>query len=272
VKFIFQPAEEGAPVGGAGPMIADGVLESPKVDAIFGLHVFPGPLGAVMYRPGGMMAAGDLFRIVVRGRQTHGALPWRGVDPIVVGSQIVLALQTIVSRQLDITKAPAIVTVGAFNGGVRENIIPDSAVLTGTIRALDESMHQDMIARMKRMVESIAAASGATAEFKLDLGYPVTSNDPALTARMLPTLQRVAGRDKVQEIPPVTGGEDFSRFQQKVPGLFVFLGVTPPTQDWHSAAPNHSPLFFADERALPTGVRTMAGLAVDYLLGGKVAQ
>jgi amidohydrolase len=272
VKFIFQPAEEGAPVGGAGPMIADGVLESPKVDAIFGLHVVPGPLGAVMYRPGGMMAAGDLFRIVVHGKQTHGAQPWRGVDPIVVGSQIVLALQTIVSRQLDITAAPAIVTVGAFNGGVRENIIPDSAVLTGTIRALDESMHQDMIARMKRTVESIAAASGATAEFRLDLGYPVTSNDPALTARMLPTLQRVAGREKVQEIPPVTGGEDFSRFQQKVPGLFVFLGVTPADRDWHTAAPNHSPLFFADERALPTGVRTMAGLAVDYLLGAKEAR
>jgi amidohydrolase len=267
VKFLFQPAEEAAPVGGAGPMIRDGVLENPKVDAIFGLHVWPGPRGAIFYRPGSLLAAADNFRIVVRGRQTHGASPWGGVDPIVVGSQIVIALQTIVSRQVDLTTAPAIVTVGAFNGGVRENIIPDSAVLIGTIRSLDEPMHQQLLARVKRTAESIAQSAGATADVRIVLGYPITVNNSALTASMLPTLRRVAGTDKVMETPPVTGAEDFSRFQEKVPGLFVFLGVTPPNKDWRTVAKNHSPLFEADEAALPVGVRTMAGLAVDYLAG-----
>jgi amidohydrolase len=266
VKFLFQPAEE-TPPGGAGPMIRDGALENPKVDAIFGLHVWPGPLGAIFYRPGSLLAAADNFRIVVRGRQTHGASPWGGVDPIVVGSQIVIGLQTIVSRQVDITTAPAIVTVGAFNAGLRSNIIPDSAVLIGTIRSLDEPMHQQLLARVKRTAESIAQSAGATADVRIVLGYPITVNNSALTASMLPTLRRVAGTDKVMETPPVTGAEDFSRFQEKVPGLFVFLGVTPPNKDWRTVAKNHSPLFEADEAALPVGVRTMAGLAVDYLAG-----
>jgi amidohydrolase len=269
VKFLFQPAEEGAPEGGAGPMIRDGALENPKVDAIFGLHVMPGPLGSIAYRAGPILGAGDIFRVVVHGRQTHGAAPWGGVDPIVIGSQIVLGLQTIVSRQVDITKAPAIVTVGAFNGGLRNNIIPDSAVLIGTIRALDEGIHQELLMRVKRTAEAIAASAGATADVRIDLGYPVTSNDAALTARMLPTLRRVAGPTKVMEVPPITASEDFSRFQEKVPGVFVFLGVTPVTKDWRTVARNHSPLFEADEGALPVGVRTMAGLAVDYLSGGR---
>jgi len=268
VKFVFQPAEEAAPMGGAAPMIKDGVLENPKVDAIFGLHVMPGPIGTIAYRAGPLLAAADNFRIVVRGKQTHGASPWGGVDPIVVGAQIVLGLQTIVSRQVDITTAPAIVTVGAFNGGVRENIIPDSVVMIGTIRSLDEPMHQELLKRVKRTAESIAQSAGATADVTITLGYPITINDAPLTAKMLPTLRRVAGADKVMEIPPVTGGEDFSRFQEKVPGLFVFLGVTSPDKDWRTVAKNHSPLFEADEAALPVGVRTMAGLAVDYLVAG----
>ena len=267
VTFIFQPAEESAPLGGATPMIRDGALDNPKVNAIFGLHVWPGPVGDLTYRSGAILASADNLRIVVRGRQSHGASPWAGVDPIVVGAQIVLGLQTIVSRQVNLTTAPAIVTIGAFNGGVRENIIPDSVVMIGTIRAFDETIHQDMLARVKRTAESIAESAGATAEVKIELGYPVTVNDAALTARMLPTLRRVAGTDKVSEIPPKTVSEDFSRFQQQVPGLFVFLGVTPPGKDWRTAAGNHSPLFEADEAALPVGVRTMAGLAVDYLAG-----
>jgi amidohydrolase len=265
VKFLFQPAEEAAPLGGAAPMIKDGALENPKVDAAFGLHVWPGPLGSIMYSTGAMLAASDNFRIVVHGRQTHGANPWGGVDPIVVSSQIVLGLQTIVSRQVDITKAPAIVTVGAFNGGVRENIIPDSVVMIGTIRSLDESMHQELLKRVKRTAESIAESAGATADVRIELGYPITLNDKALTTSMLPTLRRVAGADKVVETPATTGGEDFSRFQEKVPGMFVFLGVTSPSKDWRTVPRNHSPLFEADEAALPVGVRAMAGLAVDYL-------
>lgn len=272
VKFIFQPAEESAPVGGAGPMIADGVLENPKVNAIFGLHVFAGPLGRITYRSGPTMASADNLRIVVRGKQTHGAAPWAGMDPIVIGSQIVLALQTIVSRQVNITTAPAIVTIGSFQAGLRGNIIPDSAVMIGTIRALDEGIHQELLSRVKRTAELVAQSAGATAEVTIELGYPVTVNDPALTASMLPTLRRVAGPGKLLEVPPATASEDFSRFQQKVPGLFVFLGVTPPSQDWRKAASNHSPLFEADEGALPVGVRTMVGLAVDYLSMASTAR
>ncbi len=267
VKFLFQPAEEDVRAGGAGPMIRDGALENPKVDAIFGLHVMPGPVGSIAYRPGGLLASADGLRIVVHGMQTHGAMPAGGIDPIVVGAQIVLGLQTIVSRQVDLTTAPAIVTVGVFNAGVRGNIIPDSAVLIGTIRALDEPMHQQLIARVKRTAQSIAQSAGATADVDVVLGYPITINDPALTARMLPTLQRVAGAGNVKEVPPTTASEDFSRFQEKVPGLFVFLGVTPPNKDWRTVPRNHSPLFEADESALPVGVRTMVGLAVDYLNG-----
>jgi amidohydrolase len=267
VKFIFQPAEE-TPPGGAGPMIKAGVLDNPRVNAIFGLHVMPGRLGSISYKSGSLMASADNFRIVVHGKQTHGAAPWGGVDPIVIGSQIVLALQTIVSRQLDITTAPAIVTVGAFNGGIRQNIIPDSAVMIGTFRALDLKAREQIIARIKRTAESIAQSAGGTADVSIELGYPVTVNDSALTAQMRPTLMRVAGADKVEEVPPITGAEDFSRFQEQVPGLFVFLGVTPDSKDWRTVPKNHSPLFEADEGALPVGVRTMAALAVDYLSRG----
>jgi amidohydrolase len=267
VKFVFQPAEESPPNGGAGPMIDAGILENPKVDAAFGLHVMPGPAGVVRYRAGPLMASADNFRIIVRGRQTHGAMPWAGVDPIVVGAQIVLGLQTIVSRQLEITKSPAIVTVGAFNAGVRSNIIPDSAVLIGTIRSFDEGVRREAQTRMRKTAEGIAQSAGATVDVQLELGYPVTVNNEPLMGRMLGTLQRMAGPENVEEAIPTTGAEDFSRFQQKVPGVFVFLGVTPRAKDWRTTAANHSPLFEADELALPVGVRVMTGLALDYLTG-----
>ena len=267
VKFIFQPAEEGHPEGGGGAerMIADGALENPKVDAIFGLHVWPGPAGMIGYRPGPTMAASNSYKVTVTGRQTHGAAPWNGVDPIVTASQIVVGLQTIVSRQVNITEVPAIVTVGAIQGGVRNNIIPDSVVMIGTIRTFEPRQRALVFESVQRTAEQIAASAGARARVVVDSGYPVTFNDSTLTQRMVPSLRRVAGQD-VQVQPLVTGAEDFSYFQERVPGLFVFLGVTPRDQDWRKAAANHSPYFFADESALPVGVRAMASLAVDYLM------
>jgi amidohydrolase len=268
VTFIFQPAEEGAPAGergGAEVMIEEGALANPTPGAIFGLHVLPYPSGQIRYRPGGAMASSDAFRVVVRGRQTHGAQPWAGIDPVVVAAQIVLALQTIPSRQIDLTAGPAIVTVGAINGGVRYNIIPDSVVMLGTIRAFDPAVRRDIHQRVRRTAESIAQSAGASAAVTIDSGPPVTYNDPALTDRILPTLRRVAGPDGVQLNKPITPAEDFSRYQERIPGVFLFLGVRPAGTDSTSAAPNHSPRFFVDEGALPTGVRTLAYLAVEYL-------
>jgi len=267
VKFIFQPAEEGVPSGesgGAEMMIAEGALDNPKPGAIFGLHVFPYPAGEIHYRAGGAMASADGLRIVVRGRQTHGAQPWSGIDPIVVASQIVLGLQTITSRQVDITSSPAIVTIGAVHGGVRNNIIPDSVVMIGTIRAFDTAMRRDIWMRVRRTAEGVAQSAGAVAAVTIDSGPPVTYNDPTLTEQMTPTLRRVAGADKVGSAEAKTTAEDFSRYQEKIPGLFFFLGITPPGVDPRSAAPNHSPRFFVDEAALPVGVRALAHLAVDY--------
>ena len=271
VKFIFQPAEEasGTGLGGAAAMVRDGALGDPRPTAIFGLHSFAGyRVGEIAVRSGGLMASSDGLRIIVRGRQTHGAIPWGGVDPIVVASQIVLALQTIVSRQVDLTTSPAIVTVGSIHGGVRGNIIPDSVVLVGTIRTFDQRMRQQIHERVRRTAASTAEGAGATAVVTIDLGNGVTLNDPALTARMRPTLARVAG-SRLVEARQTTTSEDFSRFQEQVPGLFIFLGVTPEGQDLTQVAQNHSPRFFADERALPVGVRTLVGLAVDYLAGPR---
>jgi len=269
VKFIFQPAEEGPPAGeegGAPLMVKEGVLQNPRPDAIFGLHVWPGPLGSLSYRSGGAMAAPDGITIVVKGRQTHGALPWGGVDPIVVSAQIVLGLQTIVSRQVDITALPAVVTIGSIQGGNRGNIIPDSVVMVGTIRTFDEGVRKDIHDRVRRTVTSIADASGATATIDIPGGGLLTYNDPALTERMAPTLARTAGKGGVQSsMPPVTGAEDFPAFTQDIPGLYYFLGVLPEGQDPATAPRNHSPYFFADEAALPTGVRSMANLALDFL-------
>ncbi len=265
VKLIFQPAEEGP--GGAEPMIKANVLDNPKVDAIFGLHVFPYPAGTIVYRSGPLMASADSFLIRVKGRQTHGAMPWGGVDPIVVGSQIVVALQTIISRTVDITQAPAVVTVGRFTGGNRSNIIPDEVELEGTIRAFDEGVRKQIQDRVRSIATNFAESAGATATVEYGLGYPVTRNDPALTERMVPTLRRVAGAGNVS-VGPLTGtAEDFSYFQQQVPGLFFFLGVVPRGQDHTKAPSNHSPLFFADESALPVGVRVMTNLVLDYMHG-----
>jgi amidohydrolase len=248
-------------------MVEQGVLDDPKVDAIFGLHVFANvPSAHLTYRSGPFMAASDSFEITVRGRQTHGAAPWNGIDPIVVGSQIVTALQTIVSRHINITKLPAIVTVGQFQSGVRNNIIPDTARLVGTIRTFDDGMQTEIHERVTKIAENIAEAAGAKAEVRISKGNPVTSNDPALTARMLPTLERVAP-GKVRESELITGAEDFTFYQRRVPGLFFFVGITPDGEVGR-AAQNHSPRFMVDEKALLTGVRALAHLTADYLAGG----
>jgi amidohydrolase len=269
VKFVFQPAEEGAPEGeegGAELMVKEGALENPKVDAIYGLHVTSRfPVGEIAYKPGGMMAAVDSFEIVVKGKQTHGAYPWLGVDPIVVASQIVLGLQTIPSRQLDSTVAPSIVTVGAIHGGVRNNIIPDSVEMIGTIRSLDAAMRDEIHARIRRTAENIATSAGATATVTITNGYPITYNDPALTESSLAALRAAAGEKNVTAVNAVLGAEDFSFFQQKVPGLFFWLGTRPANETAAQAASNHSPLFYVDESGLLLGVKALARVAVDYL-------
>ena len=246
-------------------MVKEGVLDNPEVDAIFGLHVFPMTAGTIEYRSGPLMASGDGFTIRIKGKQTHGAVPWGGVDPIVVGAQIVMALQTIVSRTVNITEAPAVVTIGAFNGGNRFNIIPETVELLGTVRAFNEDVRKDIHRRIRDIATKTAEAAGATAEITYGIGYPATINDAALTEKMVPTLRRVAGADNVR-VGPLTGtAEDFSYYQQKVPGMFFFLGVTPKGVDPKTVPQNHSPLFFADESALPVGVRAMTNLALDYL-------
>ncbi|MEO8158722.1 MAG: amidohydrolase [Betaproteobacteria bacterium] len=269
IKFIFQPAEEGPPAGeegGAALMIRQGVLDNPKPDVIFGLHVFAGiESGSIAYRPGPAMASSDRIRVTVNGRQTHGALPWRGVDPIVISSQIVLGLQTIVSRQVDVTLEPAVVSIGAIKGGVRDNIIPDTVEMLGTVRTFNEEMRADIHDRIRNTVELIARSGGATAQVSFDNPYPVTVNDVPLTARMLPTLERVAGKDKVFVGQKITGCEDFSYYQQKVPGFFYFIGITPRGVDRKQSAPNHSPRFFVDESGLLLGMRSLAHLTLDYM-------
>ncbi len=271
VVLLFQPAEESVPLeeqpAGAELMLKEGVFDDPKVDVVFGLHVFAQIQSGVLgYRLGPILAAADSFEIVVQGRQAHGSKPWAGIDPIVVGSEIVMALQTVVSRTVDITHEPAVVTVGQFDSGVRNNIIPDRARLVGTIRTYDEAMRTDIHARVKRIAEGIAAAHGTTVKVAINKGYPVTSNDVALTKRMLPTLERIAP-GQVREIQKITGAEDFSYFANKVPGLFVIVGVTPPDK-MATATSNHSPLFYVDESALPNGARALAQLAADYLFAG----
>ncbi|MCW5622738.1 MAG: amidohydrolase [Burkholderiales bacterium] len=272
VKFIFQPAEEGPPAGekgGAPYMIEQGALEDPRPDAIFGLHVIAGiPAGVLTYRAGPLMASADWVTIRVHGRQTHGAWPWRGIDPVVTASQIVLGLQNIVSRQIDVSKEPAVVTIATINGGARKNIIPDDVEMSGTIRSFDEDMRADIHARIRHVAENIAQANQASAEVDIEKAVPVTTNDEALTERMLPTLRRVAG-DNLKTQPRVMVAEDFSYFQQQVPGMFFFLGITPPDQDMAQAAPNHSPHFFVDESALIQGVRALSALAVDFLAGNR---
>jgi amidohydrolase len=271
VKFIFQPAEEGLPPGeegGAALMIKQGVMENPKPEAVFGLHIVSlHEVGQIGYRPGATLAAADVLRITVKGRQTHGAAPWGGVDPIVVAAQIVLGLQTIISRQVNIAKEPAVITIGGIDGGNRFNIIPDKVEMVGTIRTFDEALRDDIHRRVKLTAESIAQASGATAEVTIEKPYAVTINDPDLTARMLPILKRVAGESNVVLRDRLMGAEDFSFLAQKAPGLFFFLGGSPKGTDMSKVAYNHSPRFYVDESGLLLGVRAMSHLAVDYLSG-----
>ena len=269
VKFIFQPAEEGAPAneeGGARMMIEEGVLKNPDVDAIFGLHVMQiVGTGQVAMRPLGAMASSQRFEITITGKQTHGAMPWAGIDPIVIGSQIVGALQTIVSRRVDITSSPAVVTVGTFRSGVRNNIVPGDATLTGTVRTFDPAVAQAVQNDMHDIVTGIASANGAAATLTFTDGTPATINDAALLDRMRPSLVRIYGDKNVLVSNPVMAAEDFAFYQQHVPGLFFFVGVRPPNVSAENAVPNHSPKFYADEAALKDAVRSLASLAADYL-------
>ena len=269
VKLLFQPAEESPPPGeegGAALMVKEGAMENPHVDAVFGLHIMSAlETGAIGYRVGPFLAAMDLLRITVQGRTTHASSPWTGVDPIVVTAQIVLGLQTIVSRQINVTQEPAVISIGSIEGGNRFNIIPDKVEMVGTIRTFDEKMRDDIHKRVRLTVGSIAAASGATAIVTIEKPYDVTVNDQALTEHMLPTLQRVAGESNVKLRPKITGSEDFSFFAQQAPGLFIFLGGSPKGTDLTKVAYNHSPRFFVEDSAMKLGVRALLNLTVDYL-------
>ena len=268
IVFIFQPAEEGAPKGeegGAELMLKEGLFTQHKPDVVFGIHVWSaGNTGHIGYREGPLMASSDRFEITVKGRQTHGSRPWGGVDPIVAAGQIIGSTQTIVSRQVNITKAPAVISFGIIEGGVRNNIIPDEVYLEGTIRNFDMGNRAQIFENLKTTAEMTAKATGAEAHVHIDEGYPVTINDIDLTRSMLPTIERVAGKDKVHINDLVTGAEDFSFFALEVPGLFVFLGITPEGKDAKSAPSNHSPLFYADEKALKTGTELYINWAIDY--------
>lgn len=272
VLFIFQPAEEGPPEGedgGASLMIKEGLFAQTKPEAVFGLHVAAAvPSGVIGYRSGPFMAGADTFHIEVKGRQAHGSRPWSGVDPIVAASQIVVGLQTIVSRQIDITALPAVVTVGQFDGGVRNNIIPDKVDMRGTIRTFDPQVRSDVIERIRHTAQNIAAASGATATLTMSPHtYPVVNNDPKLVERVLPSLRRVVGAERLQVTPLQTGAEDFAFYAQLVPSFFFYVGVTPAGTDMAKVASNHSPLFYIDEPAIAVATRAMMAVAVDYLQG-----
>jgi amidohydrolase len=269
VKFIFQPAEEGLPpgeVGGAEEMVKEGILENPHVDVIFGQHIISYiPTGTLVYRPGGAMAGVNGFHVVVKGKSSHGAIPWLGVDPIVVSAEIINNLQTIVSRNVNITENPAVVTIGAIKGGNRGNIIPDSVEMDGTLRSFTDADKKLLWDRVNQIVTGTAQMQGATAKVTLGNAYPVTYNNPALTAKMLPSLQQTAGAANVSLGPPVTGAEDFSFYEQKVPGLFFFLGGMPKGGDPKTTPANHSPDFFIDESGLALGVKAMCNLTLDYM-------
>lgn len=266
VMLIFQPAEEGE--GGAGAMLKDGLFKDFKPDAVFGLHVFATvQAGQIAVRSGPAMAASDRFDIRVIGRQTHGSAPWGGIDPIVAAADLVGTAQTIVSRRTNIAKLPAVVTFGVIKGGIRYNIIPEDVELIGTIRTFDPAMREKIFADLRNVSEHVAAAHGATAEAKVpdSDGYPVTVNDPVLTARMLPSLQAVVGKDNVYEPPLEMGAEDFSLYAQQAPGLFFFVGATAKGIDPATAPRNHSPEFMLDESALDVGFRALLQVALDYL-------
>jgi len=269
IKFIFQPAEEGPPPGeegGAGLMVQEGVLENPKVEVIFGMHIQSiSPLGRITYRPGGMMAASDWFTIKVKGKQSHGAAPWMGIDPIAISAQIINGLQTIVSRQTELTKEAAVISVGRINAGIRENIIPEELVMAGTIRTLDNDMRTKIHEKIKLTATKIAESGGATAEVSIVNKTPVTYNDPELTEKMIGSLQKAAGKENVMRINAVTGAEDFAFFQQKVPGFFFFVGAMMTNQDPNIVPSHHTPDFMIDELGMRTGLRAMLNVTLDYM-------
>ena len=273
VIFLFQPAEEGAPEGeegGAKLMVKEGVLKDYGVEAAFGIHInSQTPVGQVKYRPGGLMAASNSFTIEVKGKQAHGSAPWSGVDPVVAAAQIVTGLQMIVARQTELTKEAAVISIGKIEGGVRSNIIPETVTMIGTIRTLDEEMKADIFERIERTATHIAESSGAEAVVTIDEGYPVTFNDPDMTARMLPTLEATVGKENVVLAKPITGAEDFSFFANEVPSLFVFLGGMSPEMKPEDAPGHHTPDFVIDERGLAHGVRLYTNLALDYLGGAN---
>lgn len=270
VKFIFQPAEEGvspaeAPAG-AELMIKEGVLENPKVDAIFGLHIQSLlPSGQLAYRAGGLMAAVDGVDIKVIGQGAHGATPWDAIDPVVVSSEIIQGLQTIVSRQTELTKAGAVITIGSIHGGIRRNIIPETVMLEGTIRTFDDDMQKKVHEKIKLTAEKIAESAGAKAKVDIQIMYPATVNDAALTEKMAPSLVRTAGKENVVVTQPVTMAEDFSFFQRKVPGFFFFLGAYPKEMNLKVQPTHHTADFMIDEKAMITGVKALANLTIDYM-------
>jgi amidohydrolase len=269
VKFIFQPAEEGPPPGeegGAKLMVKEGVLENPKVDAIFGLHINSGThVGKITYKPGGMMAASQRFVINVKGKQAHGSTPWQSVDPIVTSAQIINGLQTLISRESKLTEEGAVISVGSIHSGIRFNIIPESLEMIGTIRTLDKDMKELIRKRMQEMVPAIAQAYRAEATVTIQDGADITFNNEALTEKMIPTLERVAGNENVYEINAITGAEDFSYFQNEVPGLFFFLGGTPLDMKESEAPSHHTPSFIVDDSSMKLGVKALSNLAVDFL-------
>lgn len=269
VKFIFQPAEEGPPEGeegGAELMIKEGVLTNPNVDVIFGLHInAQTEVGKIKYRPKGTMAASDWFKIKIMGKQTHGAYPWLGIDPIVTASQIVMGLQTIVSRNVNITESAAVVSVGQINAGVRSNVIPEELTMNGTIRSLDSKVQQMVHSRIKQVATAIAESAGATADVTITNKTAITYNDPTLTEKMIPTLEAVAGKENVLLTPAVTGAEDFSFYQEKIPGLYFFLGGAPKGKPISETAPHHTPDFYIDESGFVLGMKAMSDLTIDYM-------
>ena len=269
VKFIFQPAEEGPPAGekgGALLMVQEGVLKNPDVDAIFGLHISSEtPVGHINYKTKGIMAAADAFKIVVGGKQSHGSTPWKSVDPIMISSQIINGIQTIISRNSELTKEGAVVSVGAIHAGIRSNIIPESAEMIGTIRTLDEDMQNVIHERLHAMVPQIAAAYGGTATITINKSTALTYNNEALTKMMVPTLERAVGAANVHVIKAITGAEDFSYFQQQVPGLFFFLGGMDPAMNPDNAPSHHTPDFVVQDEGMIHGVKVMVDLTLDYL-------
>ena len=269
IKFVFQPAEEGPPEGeegGAPLMIKDGVLENPKVDVMFGLHInSQTEAGKIKYRVGGIMAASDWFKIKVKGKQTHGSQPWAGIDPVVVSAQIINGLQTIVSRQTELTKNPAVISVSVINGGVRSNIIPEEVNMLGTIRTLDTGMQRIIHEKIILTASKIAESTGATAETVIDKKTLVTYNEPALTKKMIPSFIKAAGADNVVETEAITGAEDFSFFAEKVPSLFFFIGGMEKGKDAKKAFPHHTPDFYIDESGMKTGIKAFCHLVLDYM-------